>query len=155
MRIEAGGKSFYFDPDHFLNVELNAIEKATGMNAVQWQTGMNEGSMTAATALVWILEKRLGTRVPVLDAQGNQTGQTRPMLFDDVVFEAGSLNLEPEDETEGKDSTPDTSSATTSEPELPKIEWDPLAGEIGPTIQTSTSSHFSSVSGSVPGSPTG
>lgn len=94
-RVEVDGKTYGFDPERFLNVELMAIERVTGMTSLAWQNALNEGSMLAATALVWILQKRHDD--PALQ-------------FDDVVFESSSLSLHADAES------PKDSSPTTPEP---------------------------------------
>jgi hypothetical protein len=132
VKVAAGGEIFEFDGNRFLNVEVMAIEKATGMTAVEWQDGLNRGSMTAATALIWILRRRRG------DASSSGPGILR---FEDVVFDAESLDMMVEDEDEGKDSPPETSSDTT-----------PADPSSAPT--TITSSPSSTVGDFAPGNAT-
>lgn len=133
MKVAAGGEVFEFDPNRFLNVEIMAIEKATGMTAVEWQDGLNRGSMTSSTALIWILRRRRGDK--------NATG-TGLITFPQVVFDAESLDMGYEDEEEGKGSAPETSSDTT-----------PADPSSTPT--TTTSSPSSTDGDSAPGNATG
>ena len=133
MKIKAGGIVYEFDPNRFINVELMAVEKATGMTAVEWQNGLNRGSMIAATALVWILRRRLG------NPSANSAGL---IAFDEIVFDAESLDMTG-GEDEVKNSAPETSSATTPEP------------GPSPTATTDTSSPSSTGGDSDPGSSTG
>lgn len=133
MKVSADGEIYTFDPNRFGNKELMAIEKATGMTAVQWERGLNEGSMIAATSLIWTLRKRLGQR----SADGGG-----PLTFDEVEFDAVTLDLMVEDEEEGKGSPPDGSSDTN-----------PAEGSSTPT--TTTSSPSSTDGDSDPGNPTG
>jgi hypothetical protein len=100
MHVTAGNRQYTFDPNTFLNVELIAVERFTGMNAFKFQNGLNEGSFLAATALVWILEKR----------QGNI------LAFDAIEFPATSFEITPEDDVEVKASSPETYSDTPPAP---------------------------------------
>src|SRR5882757_6624470 len=104
MKIAVGEKVYTFDPNKFMNVELIAIERATGMNAFEFQDGLNAGSMMAATALIWILDKREG----------------KIQAFDNVLFLAKDLDLSPEDDVEKKESSPESSSDTPSTPAPPE-----------------------------------
>lgn len=134
MKVSADGEIYEFDPNRFLNTELMAIEKATdGMTAVEWQSGLNRGSMTAATALIWILRRRRA------DPSPSGVGLIR---FDEVVFDAETLDMTVEDEDEGKGSPPEGSSDTT-----------PADPSSAPT--TTTSSPSSTDGDSDPGNATG
>lgn len=132
MKVKAGGNVYTFDPNKFSNKELMAVERATEMSAVEWQRGLNRGSMIAATALIWVLRTRLGER----SASGSG-----PIEFDEIEFDAESLDMTG-GEDEVKDSAPETSSATTPEP-------DP-----SPSTTTTTFSPSSTGGDSAPGSPT-
>ena len=106
MKVTAGGNAYTFDPRKFGNRELMAVERETGMTAVEWQDGLTRGSMISVTALIWILRLRLGERAA--DGSG-------PLEFDEVEFDADSVAISGgEDEVKG--SAPETSSATTPEP---------------------------------------
>jgi len=133
LKVSADGEIYTFDPNRFGNKELMEIEKATGMTAVKWEQGLNGGSMIAATALIWTLRKRLGQR----SADGSG-----PLTFDEVEFDAVTLDLMVEDEAEGKDSPPEGSSDTT-----------PADPSSTPT--TTTSSLSSTDGDSDPGNATG
>jgi hypothetical protein len=94
MKVAADGVTYDFDENRFLNVEFIAIERATGMTAVQWQHGLNSGSAMACTALIWICRRRAG----------------EPTLrFDDVEFEMDTLDMNP-----GGVNTPKAPEKTTS-----------------------------------------
>lgn len=100
MRISAGGKTFTFDPNKFLNTELIAVERATGFSAIEFQDGLNRGSMMAATALLWILQKR----------------HVDPTIqFDDVEFDSATLLLE----DDPKEPAPDSISQESGETAIP------------------------------------
>lgn len=105
MKVAADGTTYEFDENRFLNVEFIAIERVTGMTAVQWQNGINNGSAMAVTALIWILRRRAGE--PTLQ-------------FDDVSFLMDSVNLNPDGEEVPKDSpeseNPPTTPIDTSSP---------------------------------------
>lgn len=93
------GKTYTFDPDKFLNVELIAIERNTGMSAMEWQEGLNRVSMLAITGLVWILKRR---------------SENPGLAFDDVVFDPNTLEMNFGDDSSGK------APASASESDLPK-----------------------------------
>jgi hypothetical protein len=129
MKVDVDGKSYTFDVDRVLNVELMAIERAIGMTSLEWQDALNNGSMTAATALVWLLRKR------------HEDPTTK---FDDVVFETGTLLIAPEPEDDETDdvmvpkdeSTPATEVSseptTTGEPSSSSPDSDSDRGK--PTV---------------------
>jgi hypothetical protein len=108
MKILVDGTVYEFDPDKFLNVELMAIEKATGMAALDWQDGLNRMSALAITGLVWVLRKRRGDVV----------------AFDKIEFPMASIDLDyesPEDIEAGKaraeaSASPPSDQADSSEP---------------------------------------
>jgi hypothetical protein len=131
LKVTAGGIAYEFDPNRFGNKEIMAIEKATGMTAVEWQNGLNRGSMTAATALIWILRRRRGDLGPAGSGL---------IEFDEVEFDAESLDMTGGEE-EVKDSAPEISSAMT-----------PADPSSTPT--TTTSSTSSTDGDSDPGSAT-
>jgi hypothetical protein len=79
MRISVGDESYEFDGEKFLNVELMAIEDATGYTAAEFQGRLERGSMTALTALFWILRKR----------HKDPTAK-----FHDVTFSTGELDVD-------------------------------------------------------------
>lgn len=121
-----GDETYEFDPNKFMNVELIAVERETGMTSFDWQNKLNQGSMIAVTALIWVLRKRQG----------------KIQQFDEIEFETDTLVVDfrtPEEvaaaekaaaeakESESSDSTPtppddssptpttDTSSSSSSE----------------------------------------
>jgi hypothetical protein len=71
-------EEYRFDPKKFLNVEAIAVEKAANLTWPQVMIGLNNGQMSAVTAIVWLLRKRenpvlqysdveFGTDVEVID----------------------------------------------------------------------------------------
>jgi len=87
LRLHVDGKTYEFDQDRITNVECMAIEKAAGMTTGEWEEALNTGSALAVTALVWIVQKR-----------------DEPTLkFDEVEFSISSLNIERDEEPEGKE----------------------------------------------------
>jgi hypothetical protein len=97
MNVRAEGKTYTFDPGKFLNVELIAIERATGLTALGLQDGLNNGSMLAATALIWTLRKR---------------HENPQLTFDEVVFNTETFGLEFDPKEEDPDSTSQESGET-------------------------------------------
>jgi hypothetical protein len=57
-KIMLADKTYTFDSERILNVEYMAIEKETGWTAIEWEIKLNTGSVTAATALLWIILRR-------------------------------------------------------------------------------------------------
>lgn len=101
--VTVGEDSWPFDAERCLNVELMAIERATGFNANEFENGVNRGSVIACTALVWILKRR----------------HVDPAtLFDDIVFEMGDFNLKAEDDAP-LDSEAPPENVGSSEPTSP------------------------------------
>ena len=78
MRLTVDGEVYDFDPMKITNVEGMAVEKHTRMLYNDWAEAVNQGSMLARTALVWIVRKR----------------QEPTLLFDQVLFT--SLDIEHE-----------------------------------------------------------
>lgn len=68
----------------FMNVEMIAVERATGLPVPAFFMGVYSGSMLARTALLWILRKR----------------QEPSLLFDEVELEIGELDIQDPDEDE-------------------------------------------------------
>jgi hypothetical protein len=86
MRVTVDGKTYELATDSLLNVECMAVEKVTGLTTGEWTESLGKGSMLAITALVWIIRKR-----------------TEPTLgLDEVVFGVASLEMEEDEEPEGK-----------------------------------------------------
>jgi hypothetical protein len=90
--VRVGERVLVFDNEQFENVELMDVERETGMTTLEWQLKLQHGSVTASTALVWMLRRRNG----------------EPQLrFDEVKFDMRDLfidlNLDGEEEAEGKD----------------------------------------------------
>jgi hypothetical protein len=97
LTLEQTGESWQFDGDRFLNVELMAIERETGLTASQFFRGLQTGSMLATTGLVWTLKKR------------HVDPQTQ---FDSLVFDAESVSLTPV-----KDPEPEPAPSPVTTPE--------------------------------------
>jgi len=87
MEITVGDKKYVFDPDRVRNDEAMAIEKACGCTFTQWINQVTEGSVTAFTALVWILQRR-------------ENPKTK---FSDVCFEMGDFDVDIEADVEEDD----------------------------------------------------
>jgi hypothetical protein len=51
-------KTYAFDPNKLLNTEYIAIERAAQLTVSQLGAGLSNGSLTAVTAIVWVLRKR-------------------------------------------------------------------------------------------------
>lgn len=100
VKLSIGDDSWDVELGRFLNVEIMAIERQTGMTASEFEDALNRGSMTAHTALVWLVRRR-----------------TEPGLkFDDVVFNSADLSIAAaEDEAleEGKDEASSVDTVST------------------------------------------
>lgn len=86
-------KTYAFDEDKIMNVEAMAIEQATGQPWLGIVQGLEKGSLTSFTAIVWILRKR-----------------EEPWLqFTDVEFKVGELGAgdeEPDEDAGPKEEAP-------------------------------------------------
>lgn len=126
------GESYEFDTQKFLNVELIAIERETGFTSFEWQNKLNQGSMIAATGLIWVLRKRVG----------------KVQAFDEVEFETSTLVIDfrsrEEVAAEKAEAEARAASASTATDPAPS----------SPTPTTTTSSSSSSEDGSNPPSAT-
>lgn len=121
MRIKVDGREYTFDFQKFLNTELMAVERETGFTAEQFQDKLNDGSMIAITALVWILQKR-------------HDDPTRK--FEDVVFDTSTLDT--------------SSDPKETEPELtsPELAVAAIPVEVSTGTESSSSSDTGSDRGS-------
>jgi hypothetical protein len=130
-KVSAGGETYEFDPQKFLNVELIAVERETGFTSFEWQSKLASGSAIAATALFWVLRKRKGL----------------VQQFDEIEFDMSTLVVDfrtPEEvaaaekvEAEAKaKKEAETSDSTPTPPD-----------DLSPTPTTTTSSSSSSVDG--------
>jgi len=114
MKVAADGVTYEFDENRFLNVEFIAIERATGMTAIEWQNGLNSGSAMAATALIWICRRRAG----------------EPTLrFDDIEFDMETLDLNPGGVNTPKAPEPSTSQDSVNEPSTPTASLSPSSND--------------------------
>lgn len=66
-KIRINGESFDFDQSHHPMSEALAIEQATGLRYVDWETELGAGSMKAMCAFVWLVWRRDGRDVPLDD----------------------------------------------------------------------------------------
>jgi hypothetical protein len=83
MIIEIEGTKYTFDPNHVGNDEAMAIERVTAGTFTQWTDALTAGSVTALTALVWILQRRDNPKAK----------------FADVRFDMGEFDVEWVDNT--------------------------------------------------------
>lgn len=93
MRLTIDGEVYDFDPGKLTNVEGMAIETVTGLMFSEWAEALQKGSMTAQTALVWVVKKR----------------QNPTLRFSEVEFSMDSIEVE-QDEADPKD-VPSTTAA--------------------------------------------
>ena len=100
MQINVDGKIYPFNMQKFLNTELMAVELETGFTAEKFQDKLNEGSMIAITALIWILKKR------------HEDPTTK---FSDVVFDTSTLDMV----ADPKETEADSISPTSDETAIP------------------------------------
>ena len=99
------GQDYDFDVDKLLNVELIAIERATGLTVNQWAAGLDAGSAVAVTGLVWVMRKR-----------------TEPTLkFEDVSFPMSTFELVPAPETVEVDVDPTAAAPGVAPEALPAL----------------------------------
>lgn len=87
MKFIIGDDEFDFDPNKMTNVEGMAIEKVTGMTFGEWTESLKTGSMTAQTALVWVIQKR----------------QNPTLRFGEVEFEMGAVQVIQDEDPDPKD----------------------------------------------------
>ncbi len=80
MKITVDGNTYDFEPDSLRNDEAMLIEKQCGVTFKQWGELLEQGSILAMTALVWIIQRR----------------ENSALEFDDVRFEFSSLDIEDE-----------------------------------------------------------
>ena len=66
-KIRINGETFDYDQSHHPMSEALAIEEATGMRYVDWETELSAGSMKAMCAFVWLVWRRNGRDVPLGD----------------------------------------------------------------------------------------
>ncbi len=78
MKITVDGNVYDFEPDSMRNDEAILIEKQCGVTFKQWGELLQEGSIMAMTALVWIIQRR----------------ETSGLAFDDVRFQFSGLEVE-------------------------------------------------------------
>jgi hypothetical protein len=78
IQIKIGDEEYFFDPVRVANDEAMLIERTCGCTFTQWQKQLEEGSVTALTALVWLLRRR--------------NGQTS-LKFTDVHFDLGDFDI--------------------------------------------------------------
>lgn len=81
MKITVEGLVYEWDQDEAENTDLIALESATGLTIAEWSDALARGSMTAVTALVWLLRRNHGEP---------------DLALSDVKFRIGSLGLDPD-----------------------------------------------------------
>ena len=103
MRIiigPAGGPRQEWEFDRLMNVELIAIEKQTGFIGDEFTDALNKRSVTALTALVWVIRKR-----------------NEPQLrFEHVRFAIDELTIEEDEEAPDPKEEPQPDGGGSSEP---------------------------------------
>lgn len=104
MKIRVGDNEYVFDPDEVSNEEAMQIERTCACTFTQWADQVTAGSITALTALVWLLRRR----------------EQPSLKFTDVRFKLGDFDLHDESEE-----TPSTQSAEAAASDA----VDPTAGE--------------------------
>ena len=72
-KIRINGEVFDFDRSHHPMSEALAIEQATGLRYVDWETELASGSMKAMCAFVWLVWRRNGRDVPLDDITSGKT----------------------------------------------------------------------------------
>jgi len=97
MRITVQGVKYEFDPAHIRNDEAMALERALGCSFREWAQALADGSASAMTGLVWLLQRR----------------ETPGLKFGDVIFDMGEITVE-DDAAEAPDPT-QTSAASTAD----------------------------------------
>lgn len=75
LQLNVGERSWEVHLERLLNVEVMAIERAVGMTVVEFGEALEKGSVTALTAIAWILRRR----------------EEPGLKFEDVQFELGDL----------------------------------------------------------------
>jgi hypothetical protein len=78
MKISVDGNTYDFDAESMRNDEAMLIEKQCGVTFKQWGELLEQGSVLAMTALVWIIQRR----------------ENPALLFEEVRFEFSSLEVE-------------------------------------------------------------
>lgn len=78
MKLTIDGTAYDFDPATMRNDEAILIERECQMTFKAWGELLTQGSITAMTALVWIVQRR----------------EDPSIAFGDVRFEFGSLDVE-------------------------------------------------------------
>ena len=97
--LTIGDKTWQFDIAKLTNREGMAVEKATGLTVQEWTQQIARGSMSALTALVWIVRTR----------------DEPSLAYDDVVFSLDELKVEEDPEPEPaapENPTPEPDEAT-------------------------------------------
>jgi hypothetical protein len=131
-KIRINGETFNYDQSHHPMSEALAIEQATGMRYVDWETELSAGSMRAMCGFVWLVWRRNGRDVPLDDIL---SGEIEIDLTDLLAsfLEMGQENQEP-GPTSGDSPVPSAPAPT-------------------PTTGKSISRSSRSSSGSAPGRP--
>jgi hypothetical protein len=127
--ISVGDETYEFDPDKFLSVELMAVERQTGFSAQEFMDRLNKVSMTAVTALFWLMRKR------------HKDPQSR---FDDISFMSEELTLDfrtPEEKAREEEVAAAAEAMRNPPPEPESVPAPtPIGADPSPTPGTTTSS---------------
>lgn len=91
-KIRINGETFDWDTDLHPMSEALAIEQATGLRYVDWETELGAGSMKAMCAFVWLVWRRNGRDVPLDDIGGK-------VEIDLAALLASLMEARQEDET--------------------------------------------------------
>ena len=89
MKITVQGVTHEFDLEDFTNVEAMAIERALSMSFGDFGQALANGSASALTGLVWVIQKR----------------DNPSLRFGDVSFTFGELKIEQDEAGDGVDPT--------------------------------------------------
>jgi hypothetical protein len=85
---DGDAQAWDFDPMRMLTTEAEAIETVTGLTYIQFGEALENGSMKAFRALVWIMRKR---------------HEDPTLKYRDVDFPIGALTFEADDEEPADD----------------------------------------------------
>jgi hypothetical protein len=129
-KIRINGETFDYDQTHHPMSEALAIEDATGMRYVDWETELSAGSMKAMCAFVWLVWRRNGRDVPLGDILSGEI----EIDLTDLLASFLEMGQEDEDPTSGDGPVPAAPAPT-------------------PTTGKNTSRPSRSSSGSAPGRP--
>ena len=111
--VDIEGVKYEFDPNHVDNIEAMKLERQCSCTFTQWATDLENGSVTALTALIWILKGRENPKV----------------RFQDVKFDMGGLDIQWTGEDEEDKPEDDEDGTGASDPANPTTSEDPTPDE--------------------------